>query len=215
MAKPDMLRAKFYGILDASLVKREQWLEKCQALIAGGAGVIQLRAKGETLSARILLLESILPTCEEARVPLIINDDLELCLKYPGLGLHVGQEDIPAVEARAHLGPDRFLGLSTHSLDQAKEALALVEVLNYFAVGPIFSTATKPDYTAVGLELIRDVVALEPELPFFVIGGINRTTVGKVCEAGARQVVVVSDVLCDDDTCKAVKGVCEVLQSYD
>ena len=195
----------FYGILDTGYVSADMWKFKCQSLIKGGADIIQLRAKKESLSERIALLEEVLPLFEEKDSPcLIINDDIELALKYPGLGLHVGQDDTAVLEARERLGPDRILGLSTHSLAQATQAIAFSSVLNYFAVGPVFQTATKPTYEPVGLELISRVCALKPPIPFFAIGGVSRATVTQVRQAGAKRIVVVSDTLLAKDTAQAV-----------
>jgi len=195
----------FYGILDTGYVSRENWVNKCQALIEGGAGIIQLRAKGESHQERKVLLEEILPLFDGINIPLIINDDVELAAAYPQVGLHVGQDDLTPREARNRLGPDRIIGLSTHSLLQAQSAICQKDLINYFAVGPIFATGTKPDYTPVGIDLITQVRSLEPPLPFFCIGGINRDRLSRVRNAGARGVVAVSDVLEDTDTCAAVR----------
>ena len=195
----------FYGILDTGYVSREDWVSKCQALIKGGAGIIQLRAKSESHQERKALLEEILPLFEGLDIPLIINDDVELAAAYPHLGLHLGQDDLTPREAREQLGPERIIGLSTHSLLQAQAAVCQKDLINYFAVGPIFATGTKPDYTPVGVELIAQVRSLEPPLPFFCIGGINRDRLSRVRAAGARGVVAVSDVLEDTDTCSAVR----------
>jgi len=203
---PTLDRIPFYGILDTGYVSRQDWESKCLALLEGGAGILQLRAKKETNEERRQLLERILPFFSDTSVPLIINDDLELAAAYPNLGLHVGQDDISPREARAKLGPDRIIGLSTHSLIQAQAALCLASQINYFAVGPVFATGTKPDYTPVGLGLVRQVLALQPEIPFFCIGGINRTNLSQVRAAGAQGVVAVSDVLNDADTAAAVKA---------
>jgi thiamine-phosphate pyrophosphorylase len=134
----------------------------------------------------------------------VVNDDVALALRYPTVGLHVGQEDTPALLAREMLGQERVIGLSTHSMAQAKEAIALGSTLSYFAVGPVFSTATKPDYVPVGLQLVRSVAALDSPTPFFCIGGITRSNVGLVKENGARRVVAVSDVLCAADSSSAI-----------
>lgn len=198
----------FYGILDTGYVPVEQWRSKCRALIKGGAGMIQLRAKRETHRKRIELLDTILPLFKKLKtIPLIINDHLDLALRYPGLGLHLGQDDRSPKECRKWLGPDRILGLSTHSIAQAEAAIALGDTLNYFAVGPVFATQTKPGYKPVGLDLIRKVVELKPPIPFYAIGGITRQNVAEVKAAGAQRVVVVSDVLSDPDTAAAVKQI--------
>ncbi|MBK1877926.1 thiamine phosphate synthase [Pelagicoccus mobilis] len=205
-------KISFYGILDTGYVTPEAWTDKYQALAAGGAGIIQIRAKGSTAEQRLRLTEQILALREALDTPLseqphlVINDDIDLCLRFPGLGLHVGQDDLPAKEARQRLGPDRILGLSTHSPDQAERAIALgSDTLSYFAVGPVFATQTKPTYTPVGLELVRYVAKLAPQLPYFCIGGINRGNINQVKQAGAKRIVTVSDVLCDADTNAAVQ----------
>ena len=164
-----------------------------------------MRAKNATTAERIHMLKTLAPLCAAAGVPLICNDDLEAAMAVAGTGLHVGQDDLGALAARVALGPERVLGLSTHSLEQAKAAMAMTGVLTYFAVGPVFPTATKPDYPAVGLELVRAVAALRPTLPWFCIGGINRRNVAQVRAAGGRAVVAVSDVLCDANPAAATR----------
>lgn len=207
----DLRSARFYAILDTGYVPRERWTAVCRALLLGGAAVIQLRAKRETAAERRGLLEEILPLfVPEAVVaappPLVINDDLALALSYPGLGLHVGQDDLAPQLARARLGPDRLLGLSTHSPAQAAAAQALpAGTLDYFAVGPVFATPTKPDYTPVGLELVRHVAASRPTLPWFCIGGIKRTNLAEVRAAGGERVVVVSEILTAADPAALIR----------
>ncbi len=205
---------RFYAILDTGYVDPAQLADKAEALLKGGAGILQLRAKGLTTAQREVLLLSLLPLCSQyPDVPLVINDDLELAMNYPGVGLHVGQEDTAVQRARELLGPDRMIGLSTHSLEQAQNAIALREYLSYFAVGPVFPTQTKPDYIPVGLKLVSQVAALEPPLPWFCIGGINRKNIGQVLEAGAKAIVVVSDVLTAKDTAQAVRTLIKAMGS--
>ncbi len=221
----DLQAVAYYGILDASYVAPQDWLAKYDALVAGGAGLIQIRAKDATPAERRALVDQVVEHRAALRSslstlhsppqpPLIVNDDIELALAYPDLGLHVGQDDLPAAEARKRLGSRRILGLSTHSPEQALAAIDLgPKVLTYFAVGPVFATRTKPDYTPVGLELVRFVARQSPQLPFFCIGGINRGNVAQVREAGARRVVTVSDVLLADDTAAATRQTIETLSS--
>ncbi len=203
----DPKHARFYGILDTTYVKTNQWVKKCQALLDGGADIVQLRAKKESHDERVKLLEKILPLFNKKLERLIINDDLELTLKYPKLGLHIGQDDTPPSEARSRMGPDRLLGLSSHSLEQAEEAIAHGQILNYFCIGPVFATMTKADYTPVGLNLLRAVSQLKTDLPLFSIGGINRYNLRSIKDAGAKRVVVVSDVLCAKDTAAVVRDI--------
>jgi len=201
----DLSQVRFFAIVDDAYVRTEAMPRVCQALIDGGAGMIEFRAKNLAHAERENLVDTLAPICAQAGVPLIINDHLDLALRHPGLGLHVGQDDMPVAEARKALGTERILGLSTHSLDQAKGALALAEHLSYFAVGPVFPTQTKPDYASVGLELVSQVAALNPALPFFTIGGINRGNVCEVLRAGASRVCAVSDILQDADPAQATR----------
>ncbi len=199
---------QFYGILDTGYVSQTDWIQKYNALVNGGAGLIQIRAKRESRPLRESLLNQILEVRDknaENHPPLIVNDDLELAARYPDVGLHIGQDDTPPKIARARLGPDRIIGLSTHCVDQATAAMELPEdTIDYFAVGPVFATQTKPDYAPVGLELVKWVASQSPRVPFFCIGGINRENAALVAEAGGNRVVTVSDVLQAEDTAAAV-----------
>lgn len=203
--------AHFYGILDTGYLQPQQMRDKCLALQQGGADIIQLRAKRESRDEYRELLKSILPVFDGNDIPLIINDDLELALEFPRCGLHVGQDDLPVQEARRLLGPNRILGLSTHSMEQAEKALQLQSFLTYFCIGPVFPTGTKPDYVPVGLNMAREVWHLnQGQLPLFAIGGINRGNARQVHQKGIGRVVVVSDVLLDEDTAAAVKEIRDV-----
>jgi thiamine-phosphate pyrophosphorylase len=207
MTRFDISKARLYAILDSAYVPFERWIPVYQALVAGGADLIQLRAKSETSRKRIALLDAVLPDYVTSNVPLIINDDIELARRYPGmnLGVHLGQDDTPIEVARELLGSNAIIGTSTHSLDQAEAAVDKRRYLDYFAVGPLFATPTKPDYEPVGLELIGRVNALNAPLPFFCIGGVNRQNLSTVVAQGARRVVVVSDILRAEDPAEVVR----------
>jgi thiamine-phosphate pyrophosphorylase len=205
VARP-LSAARFYAILDTGYAPAERFGELARAVLAGGADIVQVRAKKSTTAKRIEFLKEIAPLCAAAGVPLVCNDDLTAALAVPGVGLHLGQDDLPAREARKALGPERVLGLSTHSLAQAQGALTLADVLTYFAVGPVYRTGTKPDYPAVGLELVRAVAELKPGLPWFCIGGLNLKNAPLVRAAGARALVAVSAVLLADNPAAVVKA---------
>ena len=201
-----LANAVFYGIIDSGYVDFANMRRKCQALIDGGAAIIQLRAKKETHAERAKMAEEILPLFQNSSAPIfIINDDIELAASLPNVGLHIGQDDLDPFKAREIMGENRVIGLSTHSIEQAKRADSLAQAIDYFAVGPVFATNTKPGRPAVGLNLVRDVAAMRPNLPWFAIGGVNAKTVGNVYTAGAPRIVVVSDVLLVNDTTNAVK----------
>jgi len=196
---------RFYAILDTAYAPCARLPGLCRAVLGGGADVVQLRAKDLTTAQRVALLQTFAPLCAQADVPLICNDDIDAALAVPDVGLHIGQDDLAPRDARAKLGSKRILGLSTHSIAQAKAALALGSTLDYFAVGPVYATNTKPDYMPVGLELVRAVSALAPRLPWACIGGINTTNVAQVHAAGARAIVSVSIIHQSSDPEKLVR----------
>ncbi len=183
---------KLYGILDMGYVSRDSALSKTESLIAAGAGIIQLRAK--TLPPELLLplAKEILPICKAAKIPFIINDYPEIAAEIDASGVHLGQDDLSVADARRILGPNKIVGKSTHSLQQATDAL--LEAPDYLGFGPIFPTLTKPDYTPIGLSDIAEVHR-RVHLPIFCIGGIHLENLPIVLAAGASRVAIVSALL--------------------
>ena len=152
--------------------------------IAGGVDLVQLRMK-DAPDERVLETAR---AFREACPLLIVNDRPDLALAAGADGVHVGQDDMSASEARALVGPDLIVGVSTHSredVDAAERSEA-----DYFAVGPVHETPTKPGRPAVGLGLVR-YAAERARKPWFAIGGIDADNVSDAVSAGARHVVVV------------------------
>jgi thiamine-phosphate pyrophosphorylase len=170
---------------------------------AGGVRVIQLRMKGASTEEIAATARVALPRCRAAGVDLIINDDAEACRSSGADGLHVGQGDLPPREARMIIGPDKILGLSTHSREQFTAALG--EPVDYIAVGPIFGTRSKenPD-PMVGLELVRWARS-QTDRPLVAIGGITEETLPSVLEAGAEIVAVIAAVMGAGDVTEAAR----------
>ena len=195
----------FYAILDTQYVSSERCVKVCRSLLEGGADIVQLRAKQQDHRERCAIVEKIMPLFSAFETSLIINDDLELAQKYPSIGLHVGQNDCSVDEARETLGENRIIGLSTHSILQAKQAIHHRNLLTYFAVGPVFATPTKPMIAPVGLKLVKQVAQLKPPLAWFCIGGITRKNFQQVIAAGGPAVVSVSDLLKAEDISMAVQ----------
>ncbi|MEW5768204.1 MAG: thiamine phosphate synthase [bacterium] len=179
-----------YAVLDDGVFKKEAMLEAAREMMAGGAGVIQLRGKSMTPSERVKTGEDLLRLTKAADIPLIINDDLATVLAISADGVHLGQEDMPLPLARKILGYQYIIGCSTHSLAQAEQAAA--EGANYIAVGPIYRTSTKPEAgEPVGIELIRKI-RQTVSLPLIAIGGICEDNLAEVIEAGADGAAVIS-----------------------
>jgi thiamine-phosphate pyrophosphorylase len=156
--------------------------------LAGGVDLFQLRDKdatdGELLAAAVVARS----LCDEAGALLVLNDRPDLAVAAGADGVHVGQDDAPVAAARAAVGGDRLVGLSTHGPEQTDAATALD--VDYLAVGPVHATPTKPGRPAIGLDPVRHA-ARTVAVPWFAIGGIDRTTIRAVAQAGAARVVVV------------------------
>ncbi len=189
-----MNNARLYAILDLGYVAEENAESVTASLLAGGAGLLQLRAKNQDLATIERVARRLLPLCRQAGVPFVLNDHAALAATIGADGLHIGQDDGSLADARKIVGPDLFIGRSTHSLDQARAALA--EGFDCIGFGPLFPTPTKAGRPSIGLQ---DIVAMEREvgskIPAFCIGGITPETLPQVLAAGARRVVIVSALL--------------------
>ncbi|WP_041731464.1 thiamine phosphate synthase [Conexibacter woesei] len=160
------------------------------AALRGGADLVQLRDKDGD-DATILRAAPVFRAAADAHGALfILNDRPDLVAATGADGVHVGQDDLPVAQTRAAVGPDRIVGLSTHTPAQVDAADARDEV-DYFAVGPVHATPTKPGRPAVGIELIEHAARTPRRAPWFAIGGIDASTVGPVAAAGATRAVVV------------------------
>lgn len=204
--------ALLYAILDLGYVEETKTEAVTKALLAGGADVLQLRAKGYPQEVVRKLASRLQPLCGAASVPFILNDYPELAAELETDGLHIGQDDGSVSDARKLLGPDKIIGRSTHSLEQARAALA--EGFDYIGFGPLFPTPTKAGRPGIGT---RDIAAMERDvgsrIPAFCIGGVKRNNLAEVMAQGARRVVIVSDLLtaCDVEvaTRRAKEMLCE------
>lgn len=203
-------QARLYGILDLGYVQADRLESLTDAMLAGGIDVLQLRAKGYAPDAIAAMAQRILPRCRTAGIPLIINDHPEVALRVDADGVHVGQDDQAVTAVRALLGPDRIVGLSSHSLAQAQAAAR--EPVDYIGFGPLFATPTKPDYHPIGLGDIQ-TVHQRVSLPIFCIGGIKLANLPQIIAAGARRVVIVSGILQSADVVAYIREAQSLLKS--
>jgi thiamine-phosphate pyrophosphorylase len=189
---------RLYAIVDSSSHASTQNLVACaEELATGGCTLIQYRNKSG--NAPVMLEQAReLRRLSRAGAPaphlrLIMNDRADLCLAAGFDGVHVGQEDLSPEAVRGIIGPDRWLGVSTHNPEQLREAD--LTSADYLALGPVFATSSKdkPD-PIIGLEGVRRARALTRK-PIVAIGGITRANAASVIEAGADSVAVISDLL--------------------
>jgi|SRR5271168_624632 len=183
---------RLYVILDAALVTVPE-LELAQELAAAGVRLLQYRNKSapprQLLESSRRLASTLLPQ----GFTFFVNDRSDVAFLAGASGVHVGQEDLDVEQARSVVGPDMYVGVSTHNLEQFR--LAANSSADYIAVGPIFATSSKanPD-PVVGTALLREVRSLTDK-PIVAIGGITLERAAEVVEAGADSVAVISDIL--------------------
>lgn len=194
-----------YGIVDLGYVKPEEVPAMTLALVEGGVDLLQLRAKKFTAAEVERLARLMHPITRDGGIPLIINDHPEVAASVGSEGVHVGQDDQSVEETRRIVGPGCFVGKSTHSVAQARAAMA--EGADYIGFGPLYATGTKPDYVPIGLQDIAEVHGFAT-CPVFCIGGVNPERLPEIVAAGARRVVVVSAWL----QAKDVRGGVEALR---
>jgi thiamine-phosphate pyrophosphorylase len=195
-----LARARLYLVCDR---RPEAFL---RAALAGGVDIVQLRDKEAGDEQVLEAAKAFRHVADEHGALFVVNDRSDLAVAAEADGVHVGQDDTPVSEARAVVGADRIVGLSTHSPDQ----IAAARGVDYIAVGPVYATPTKPGRPAVGLELIRHAAVHAPD-PWFAIGGIDGRTVGAVAAAGARRAVVVRAITEADDPRAAARALREAL----
>jgi thiamine-phosphate pyrophosphorylase len=205
--------SRLYAILDLGYTPEDRAIPTTAALLAGGADLLQLRAKNHDLATIRRVAETLIPLCRDAGVPFILNDHPALAGELGADGVHIGQDDGSLETARQQfLAASKnlqsenenqkskmpMIGRSTHSLAQARAALE--EGFDYIGFGPLFPTPTKLGRPGIGL---NDIAAMEREvgskIPAFCIGGIKRDNLHTVLAAGARRIVIVSDLLTAPD----------------
>jgi len=198
-------------ITDARLSRGRPAAEVARAAIAGGADAIQWRE----MDARVRRDEGgdVLRVCRDAGVPLIVNDDCELALALGAEGLHVGQADLPAAEARRRLGPGPILGVSARTPAEVAEARRAGA--DYIGAGPVYEArGTKPDAAApIGLDGLAAVCRAAGNLPVVAIGGITAANAGDAIRAGARGVAVISAVVAAPDIAAAARALRSATES--
>jgi thiamine-phosphate pyrophosphorylase len=182
-----------YLLLDPAACPSRSLVDVLKEAAEHGVRLFQYRDKSASMRDAYRLGNDLRRASADAGAFLIVNDRCDLALAVDADGAHVGQTDLPLQDARLLLGPEKILGISTHTPRQVSDALEGCP--DYIAYGPVFSTATKPDHEAVvgidGLQQVRRLVTV----PLFAIGGIAVERVSKIRQAGADGVAVISAVL--------------------
>ena len=197
-AFPDPL----YPIADAA--PGRDLIALAEAILAGGAKLLQLRAKHAPSGEMVRLARAVKARTDAAGALLIINDRADVAQLVGADGVHLGQDDLPPAAARTLLGPDSIIGVSTHSIDQVDAALRAGNV-DYVAFGPIFTTASKRNPDPVqGLAALAAVRA-RCSLPLVAIGGIDASSIAAVIATGADAAAVIGAIAGVPDPAQATR----------
>jgi hydroxymethylpyrimidine kinase/phosphomethylpyrimidine kinase/thiamine-phosphate diphosphorylase len=177
-----------------------EFLARVRAAVEGGVDVLQIRSKELDGGAYTRLAERVGAIAATANVPFFVNDRADVAIAVNATGVHLGQKDL-AVDAARRIMPLGMIGRSSH--ESAHALKAIEERADYFAVGPVWETPTKPGRKASGLKYVREVFTLKPDIPWYAIGGIDGDNIHEVIEAGARRVACVRAILDARDPAKA------------
>ncbi|MBP1844082.1 thiamine-phosphate pyrophosphorylase [Rhizobium petrolearium] len=199
-----------YLVLDPDLCREIGMVETARLAVEGGATIVQLRDKHADTAQIIETGLALKAALAGARVPLIVNDDVEAAIAIGAAGLHVGQSDMVAAIARERIGRDMILGLSVETEELAQRIDT--SVVDYVGIGPVFATLTKPDHKQpIGFEGLARIVAAAP-VPAVAIGGIKAEHAGPALAAGARGIAVVSAICGQPDPKAAARRIAEEIE---
>jgi thiamine-phosphate pyrophosphorylase len=188
---------KLYAVTSRDWHKKRSLTIAVRNAIEGGATMIQLREKNVLTQIYTNEAVSIKAVCEKYRVPLIINDSIDVVFGSRADGVHIGQDDVTVKEARQELGEDRIIGVSVQTVEQALAAQA--DGADYLGVGAIFATDTKTDAEIVPIATLKAITEAV-DIPVCAIGGITEQNVGQLAGTGIDGVAVVSAIFAEPDT---------------
>ncbi|MFN3532266.1 MAG: thiamine phosphate synthase [Candidatus Brocadia sp.] len=186
---------RLYVIISSNLAKKPV-LETLEDVIQGGADAVQLREKTMPDSEFLVIAREFKKITTQSRTLFIVNDRAEIAKEVDADGLHIGQSDMDLHTARKIIGYDKILGISTHTIVQARKAQQ--DGADYISVGPIFYTTTKSYETPVGLDYLKQVKR-EITIPFVAIGAINLDNIHEILHAGGSCVAICSVIICSNN----------------
>lgn len=199
VSKESML---LYAVSDSRWLNGRTLISVAEAALQNGATFFQLREKHLEREALVKQAKELALLCRRYGVPFVVDDDVEAALQSGADGVHVGQGDLEAGRVRELIGPDRILGVSARTVEQA--VLAERCGADYVGVGSVFSTSTKLDANGIAIEEIRRIRAAV-SVPLVAIGGINEQNLLSLKGSGADGVAVVSAIFASPDPGGAAK----------
>ncbi len=191
-----------YAITGEQFHPGRPMIEVMEQAILGGVDIVQFRDKSPDKEKLYVKAKQLRELTRKHGVPFIVNDHIDIAIAVDADGIHLGQDDVPLQEARKLIGEHRFIGISTHRIEEAREAER--GGADYIGVGPVYPTKSKIDVVApVTTSYVREVAA-EIQIPWVAIGGIKLHNVHEVLAAGATKICAISEIVGAED----VRGVC-------
>ena len=191
--KKDLL---LYAVTDRSWLNGQTLYEQVEQALKGGVSFLQLREKELEEQAFLEEAKVIQELCKKYQVPFLINDNVELAASIGADGVHVGQSDMAAGAAREKLGPDRIIGVSARTVEEALEAQR--QGADYLGVGAVFPTGSKADAVEVDHQVLKEICSAV-EIPVIAIGGIGRDNVAQLKGSGICGIAVISAIFAQND----------------
>ncbi len=186
-----------------------QLLKTVSLALKAGVTMIQFRCKEGTDSENLGLAKEIASSCKSHNSLFIVNDRIDIAIASDADGIHLGQEDIPIEIARELIGPEKIIGLSTHSVKQIESAEK--ESCDYLGVGPIYKTPSKKNQKSLGIDFLKKV-ASQIRIPWFAIGGINKVNISEINRAGAKKIALINAIMSTKDPYTASKELLEKIK---
>ncbi|MEN2775985.1 thiamine phosphate synthase [Acetivibrio clariflavus] len=206
----DIINTDLYCITSEEHSRGRNNIEVVGEMIKAGVKVIQYRDKEKKLLQKYNECLKIREMTKEAGVTFIVNDHVDIAILVKADGVHIGQDDLPIEKVRELVGEEMIIGISTHSPQQAEEAVK--RGADYIGVGPIYKTYTKKDVCEpVGLDYLRYVVRNIP-IPHVAIGGIKQHNMHEVMECGAKCIAMVTEIVGADDIGKKIRDIKESMR---
>lgn len=195
--KSELIKAlAVYAVTDRYWLKDETLAQVVEKAVLGGTTFVQLREKNATDEEFLQLALDVQKVCKKYNVPFVINDNVELAAKIGADGVHVGQSDMNALDVRALVGPDKILGVSAQTVEQA--VLAEKQGADYLGVGAVFSTNMKDDADYVPYETLK-AICDAVTIPVVAIGGITADNMHELKGSGICGVSVISSIFGKED----------------
>lgn len=197
--KKDLL---LYAVTDRSWLNGETLYSQVEKALEGGATFVQLREKHLDHETFLKEAKELKELCAKYQVPFVLDDDVELALEVGADGVHVGQSDMEAGDVRAKLGPDKIIGVSAQTVEQA--LLAEKRGADYLGVGAVFHTDSKADAADVSHETLK-AICDAVSIPVIAIGGISKENVSELAGTGICGIAVISAIFAQKDIKNATK----------